>query len=117
MEINLLLAILSGIALLLFLILRLKLQAFIALLISAIVVGLLSGLEGTAIIKSITEGIGGTLGFVATVVGLGSLFGAVLEHSGGAQVIAAFFIEKIRNKERTMVHYASRVFCGHSRIF
>jgi len=94
MEVNLLLAILAGITLLLFLILRLKLQAFIALLISAIVVGLLSGLEGTAIIDSITKGIGGTLGFVATVVGLGSLFGAVLEHSGGAQVIASFLLKK-----------------------
>lgn len=90
----LLLAVLIGIALLLFLILRLKLHAFLALLTSSIVVGLLAGLDATAIIQTIREGMGGTLGFVATVVGLGALFGAILEASGGAQAIASFLIRR-----------------------
>ena len=78
----------AGVALLLILILKLRLPAFISLLIASIVVGLLAGLNGEEIILTIKNGMGGTLGFVATVVGLGALFGGILELSGGAQAIA-----------------------------
>ncbi len=94
MDYQLLFAVFTGITILLFLILRLKLQAFLALLIVCIVVGVLSGMQPKAILDSITNGIGGTLGFVATVVGLGSLFGAVLEHTGGAQQLANVLLSK-----------------------
>ena len=94
MDYQLLFAVFTGIAILLFLILRLKLQAFLALLIVCMAVGVLSGMQPQAILDSITNGVGGTLGFVATVVGLGSLFGAVLEHSGGAQQLANVLLSK-----------------------
>ncbi|MEO0582313.1 MAG: gluconate:H+ symporter [Bacteroidota bacterium] len=84
----LLLAVLGGIALLLVLILVLRFQAFLALLISCVCVGLLSGLPPQSIIDSIKNGMGSTLGFVATVVGLGAIFGAILEYSGGAKQLA-----------------------------
>ena len=104
-EITLLLAIASGIVLLLFLILRLKIQAFLALLISAIWVGLISGMSPTNIINSISSGMGSTLGFVATVVGLGALFGAILESSGGSQAISNYLLKKFgeRNAPWAMV--------------
>ncbi|MEP0263461.1 gluconate:H+ symporter [Dokdonia sp.] len=88
MDIQLLAAVFIGISVLLFLILRLKLQAFIALLITCIVVGVIAGMEPKIILESVKNGMGGTLGFVATVVGLGALFGAILERSGGAQQLA-----------------------------
>ena len=93
-EYKLLLAVLVGIAVLLFLILKLKLHAFISLLIASIVVGVLAGLEPLAIMDTIKKGMGNTLGFVATVIGLGAMFGAILEHSGGAKVIANFLLKK-----------------------
>lgn len=88
MDTQLLAAVLIGISVLLFLILRLKFQAFIALLITCIVVGMIAGMEPVTILDSVKNGMGGTLGFVATVVGLGALFGAILERSGGAQQLA-----------------------------
>ena len=88
MDIQLLAAVFIGIAVLLFLILRLKTQAFLALLITCIVVGIVAGMEPDLLLNSIKNGMGGTLGFVATVVGLGALFGAILERSGGAQMLA-----------------------------
>lgn len=88
MDIQLLAAVIIGISILLFLILRLKLQAFIALLITCIAVGVIAGMEPKTILDSVKNGMGGTLGFVATVVGLGALFGAILERSGGAQQLA-----------------------------
>ncbi|MEM6525649.1 MAG: gluconate:H+ symporter [Bacteroidota bacterium] len=94
MEINLIVAVLLSICLLLVLILRLKIQPFIALLISSMVSGLMAGMHPADLIDSIQEGMGGTLGFVATVVGLGALFGAILEHSGGAESIATSLVKK-----------------------
>jgi len=87
-------AVVLGILLLLFLILKLRIQAFLALLISAIAIGLLSGMPPPDVLRSMQEGMGQTLAFVATIVGLGALFGAVLEHSGGAQAIASTLLRR-----------------------
>ena len=94
MDYQLLLAVFVGISVLLFLILRLKLQAFLALLITCITVGVIAGTSPNTLLNSIKNGMGGTLGFVATVVGLGALFGALLEHSGGAQRLATALLTK-----------------------
>ena len=94
MTLTLILAVVAGIAVLLFLSLRLKINAFIALLIGSITVGLIAGLNAKEIIQTIQEGMGSTLGFVATVVGLGAMFGAILEASGGAKAIANFTVSK-----------------------
>lgn len=99
MEINLLLAVLIGIAILLFLILKLRIHAFVALLIGSITVGLIAGLDAGQIIGTVQKGMGGTLGFVATVVGLGAIFGGILEASGGAKAIADFMVAKFGLKK------------------
>ena len=78
----------AGIALLLFLVIALRVPAFLALLVASLSVGLLSGLEPTQVIDSIKNGMGGTLGFVAIVVGLGAILGQILESSGGIERIA-----------------------------
>ncbi len=97
-DFTLLSAVLLGIIILLVLILRFKIQAFIALLIASIFVGVFSGMQPLIIIKTIQEGMGSTLGFVAVVVGLGAMFGAILEHSGGAESLAAFLLSKFGEK-------------------
>ncbi len=92
-EATLILSILSGIAILLILILYFKIQAFLSLLIAGIWVGLWAGMNPVDVIESMKSGMGDTLGFVATVVGLGALFGAILESSGGSQVISNFLLK------------------------
>ncbi|WP_224482977.1 GntP family permease [Robertkochia aurantiaca] len=91
---TLLLAVLAGIAILLILILLFRIHAFLSLLISSIATGILAGMTPEDIIETVETGMGGTLGFVATVVGLGAIFGAILEQSGGAQVIAEHLLKK-----------------------
>ncbi|MBQ4819239.1 gluconate:H+ symporter [Aquimarina sp. MMG016] len=93
MDYQLLIAVGVGIIALLFMILKLKIQAFIALLIVCILVGIIAGLSPEMILNSMKNGMGGTLGFVATVVGLGALFGGMLEHSGGAQGLAKYILQ------------------------
>ena len=96
------LLLLSGIAfailLLLFLVLKLKIHAFIALLIVSIVVGVVTGMDFHLIMKSMKDGMGNTLGFVATVVGLGAIFGQMLESSGGAETIAQYLLKHFGEK-------------------
>ena len=95
MDYQLLAAVIISIALLLLLILRFKIQAFLALLIASMAAGTLAGMPPTIIIDSMKKGMGDTLGFVATVVGLGALFGALLERSGGARSLADYMLEKM----------------------
>lgn len=83
-----------AISLLLFLVMKSKLQAFVALLISSLFIGIASGMELQEIINSIEEGMGGTLGFIAVVVGLGAMFGELLRVSGGAERLALTMVNK-----------------------
>ncbi|ANU21930.1 gluconate:H+ symporter [Planococcus donghaensis] len=85
---------LAGIFLLLFLVIRTKLHAFVALLLVSLLVGIAAGMPLNEVIASIQSGMGGTLGFVAVVVGLGAMFGKMLEVSGGAERLAATMIAK-----------------------
>lgn len=91
--------VLSAVAILLILVLKLKLNAFIALLLTSIYVGLLTGMPLGSITRSIQEGMAGTLGFVAIVVGLGAIFGQMLESSGGAESLAHYLVKRF-GKER-----------------
>ncbi|MDY0099647.1 MAG: gluconate:H+ symporter [Bacteroidales bacterium] len=84
----------AGVAMLLLMVLKFKLSAFISLLITAIFVGVMAGMPLNEITASIQEGMGGTLGFVATVVGLGAIFGQMLESSGGARALANYLLKK-----------------------
>jgi Gnt-I system low-affinity gluconate transporter len=98
MEINLIIAVICGILLLLVLILKLKLPAFLSLLIVSIITGLWAGIEPSTLIDTIKNGMGSTLGFVATIVGLGAIFGGILEHTGSANTLAQFILSKTGDK-------------------
>ncbi len=89
-----LIIVIAGVSLLLFMVLKLKISAFIALLITSILVGIMSGMPLDSVMDSIQEGMGGTLGFVAIVVGLGAIFGQMLEDSGGAESLAHYLVKK-----------------------
>ena len=79
---------------LLVMVLRLKIQAFLSLIIVSMAVGLAMGMPVGEVFESIETGMGSTLGFVATVVGLGAIFGQILEASGGANSLAHFLIRR-----------------------
>ncbi len=86
--------VISAVGLLLFMVLKLKISAFVSLLITAIYVGIAAGMPLQGITTAIQEGMAGTLGFVATVVGLGAIFGQMLESSGGAESLAHYLVKK-----------------------
>jgi Gnt-I system low-affinity gluconate transporter len=83
-----------GIALLLFLVIAVRLQAFIALLIASLFVAIVGGIPPVDIAKTIQDGMGSTLGYIAIVIGLGAMFGELLQVSGGAEQIANTLVRK-----------------------
>ena len=83
-----------GIALLLFLVMKMRLQAFVALLLTSLFVAVAAGIPLNEIADTIQEGMGNTLGFIAIVVGLGSMFGEMLRISGGAEQLANTLVSK-----------------------
>ncbi|MDN7242964.1 gluconate:H+ symporter [Planococcus sp. N028] len=83
-----------GVALLLFLNMKVKLNSFLALLISAIFVGILNGLRLPDVIESIKAGFGGTLGSLALIIGLGAVLGKLMVDSGAAQRVASTLLRK-----------------------
>lgn len=93
---GLLLLCLVAIALLLFLIIKIKLEPFISLLATGLFLALAAGLNvrtivGTALKSSdsvLEKGFGGILGHIAVIIGLGTVLGALLEKSGGADVLS-----------------------------
>ena len=84
-----LLATLAGVAGLLVLILRFRMNAFAALILVALLTALAAGMAPGDAFDTLVSGMGGTLGFIAVVIGLGALFGAIVEASGGLRALAA----------------------------
>ncbi len=78
---------------LILLIARFKCNAFIALMLAALVVGIGSGMPMENIAKSFQEGVGGTLGFLAMIIGLGTILGKLLAESGAAEVISTTMVD------------------------
>ncbi|KGT88596.1 gluconate transporter [Enterobacter cancerogenus] len=87
-----------GVALLLLLMIRFKLNGFIALILVALAVGMMQGMPVNKVIGSIKTGVGGTLGSLALIMGFGAMLGKLLADCGGAQRIATTLIAKFGQK-------------------
>lgn len=98
-----------GIVLLVFLVLKTKVQAFLALIISTIVVGVVGGMpllnitledgKTFGIMNSITTGFGNTLGSIGIIIGFGVMMGQIFEATGAAKRMAFTFL-KLFGKKR-----------------
>lgn len=84
----------GAVAVLLVLIMRFKVHAFLALTLVSIIVALLTGITFDKVVPTLLTGFGGTLAGVALLVGLGAMIGRLLEVSGGAKVLADTLIGK-----------------------
>jgi len=90
-----------SILLLLVLVMRLKIHAFISLLLASTFVGLAAGMPFMELIASLQAGMGSILGFIAIVVGLGAILGKLLEVSGGAETLAHYIIKAFGESRTT----------------
>lgn len=101
-----------GIAVLIFLVLKTKVQAFLALIICTVIVGVVGGMpllnttievdgveKTLGIVNSITSGFGGTLGSIGIIIGFGVMMGQIFEVTGAAKRMAYTFL-KLFGKKR-----------------
>ncbi|WP_180268846.1 GntP family permease [Streptomyces sp. Ru87] len=95
MDLQLLAALVIGIATIIVIVLRTRLDAFVALLVAALVTGFVAGAPVTDVLESITNGFGTTLGSIGIVIGLGVGLGKILEVSGGADALARAFVRAL----------------------
>ncbi len=93
-----LVVLLLGIILLLALIIRFKINTFIALVITAMAVGVGLGMPLTDIATSVQNGIGGQLGELSIVFGFGAMMGRLVADAGGAFRIAHTLIDMFGKK-------------------
>lgn len=74
---------------------RLKLNAFIALLLSAFLMGILQAMPPPAVLQSITLGIGKTMADLILILTFGAMLGKVLEITGGAYKITHVMVNTL----------------------
>lgn len=106
---RMLLGLAIGIVLMIVLVSKTKVHTFIALLMAAVVTGLIGGMPVsdttvngvtvTGIISSIQNGFGNTLKSTGIIIGLGVMMGGILEESGGAERMAYSFIKAVGKKK------------------
>ncbi|MBP2701592.1 GntP family permease [Photobacterium lucens] len=79
---------LCSILLLLLLIMKFRLHAFLALTLVSFITAVVTGVNADQVVPTMMSGFGGTLASVALLVGLGTMIGRILEVTGGAKVLA-----------------------------
>ncbi|MEV5377303.1 gluconate:H+ symporter [Streptomyces nondiastaticus] len=87
-------AVLVGIAVIVLLITRLKLHAFLSLTIGSLVLGAAAGAPMDKAIASFTTGLGSTVSGVGVLIALGAILGKLLADSGGADQIVDTILAK-----------------------
>ncbi|MFB4163913.1 GntP family permease [Alteribacillus sp. JSM 102045] len=96
---QMILGLIIGVFLLILLVLKTKIHAFVALLIAASVTGLIGGMPAPDVVDTITSGFGNTLSTIGIVIGLGVMMGRILEVSGAAERMAYSFIKWLGRKK------------------
>lgn len=91
-----------GILLLIFMIIKTKIHAFPALIISAALTGLIGGMTPDAVVKTISTGFGNTLGSIGIIIGFGVMMGQIFEVSGAAERMAQTFLKYLGKKREEL---------------
>lgn len=94
-----LIILLLGILLLLYLIVKKKWNAFIAMTLLSLGFGLIFGMNPEKIVDAVETGIGSTLGSLTLVLGIGAMIAQLMEDSGAANTIAVTLIQKAGPKK------------------
>jgi len=81
---------------------KFKFHPFLSLLLAAIVMGFVGGLDQSEITKTLMNGFGKTLGSIGIIIAFGTIIGAYLEKSGGAKTLANWALKTIGKKRSVL---------------
>jgi GntP family gluconate:H+ symporter len=107
----------AAVALLLFLVIRVKLHAFIALVLVSLLTAIATGIPVADIPLALTSGFGSTLAAVALLVGFGVMLGRLLEVTGGAQVLADSLVGRFGEKRAPLALGVASLIFGFPIFF
>lgn len=107
---RMLLGLIIGIVVMVILVSKTKVHTFIALMIAAVLTGIIGGMPLvdatneagetiTGIVNAIQDGFGSTLKSTGIIIGLGVMMGGILEESGAAEKMAYSFIRAVGKKK------------------
>ena len=99
-ETQMLLGLFLGIAIMIFLVMKTKTHTFIALLLAALITGLIGKMSPSDAITAIQDGFGNTLKSTGIIIGLGVMMGGILEKTGAAERMALFLHQENRKRQR-----------------
>ncbi|MFH7600358.1 gluconate:H+ symporter [Streptomyces racemochromogenes] len=91
-------AVLAGIAVIVLLITRFRLHAFLALTVGSLALGTLAGAPVDRTLASFTAGLGSTVAGVGVLIALGAVLGGLLAGSGGADAIVDTILARARGR-------------------
>src|SRR5690606_5902238 len=92
----------AAIALILFLVIKLRVHAFLTLIIVSLLTAIATGLPIGEIVALLTGEFGKTLGTVALLIGLGAVLGKLIESSGGAKAVADLMVRIFGEKRAAL---------------
>ncbi|MER6450615.1 gluconate:H+ symporter [Streptomyces venezuelae] len=91
-------AVLAGIAVIVLLITRFGLHAFLALTVGSLALGVFAGAPPAKTVSSFTAGLGATVAGVGVLIALGAILGKLLADSGGADEIVDTILARARGR-------------------
>lgn len=107
----------GAVAVLLFLIIKLRLHAFLALVLVSLATAFVSGIPARYILDTLTAGFADTLASVALLVGFGAMLGRLVEVSGGAQALAETLIRKFGERRAPLALGVTSLIFGFPIFF
>ncbi|WP_225668030.1 MULTISPECIES: gluconate:H+ symporter [unclassified Arthrobacter] len=88
----------ASIVVLLFLIIKVRMHAFFALIIVSLITAVVAGVSADELLATLVGPFGTTLGNIALLVGFGAVLGRIVETSGGAKVLADSLLKRFGEK-------------------
>lgn len=110
-------SVILGVLLLLVLMMVLKMNAFIALVLSSLAVGLLEGMSPNDVMTSIQNGLGSSAGSLMLVIIFGAAVGKLLTDTGGAQRIALTMVHVFGKKHVQAAAVITAIVVGIAMFF
>ncbi|BBY26999.1 GntP family permease [Mycolicibacterium sediminis] len=101
---------LVAIAVLLFLIVKVRLHAFFSLIVVSVLTGLAAGIGMGDVVSVVIDGFSTTVGTVALLVGFGAVLGRLVEMTGGAQTLADKMLERFGEKRAPLALAVASLF-------
>ena len=107
----------AAIAVILLLVIKFRLHAFLTLILVSLGTAFATGIPANEIVNVLVGSFGSTLGSVALLVGLGAMLGKLIEHSGGATVLADTMIDLFGEKRAPLALGVASLLMGFPMFF